>query len=128
MSETTTNSSKEGQALTRGQFNAAKERRRKSFVRARDEHGHFVAESGTPTAKTVKDRAYRTERNYLKSVVKAVGTNDVHAVAQAIVADALQGDEKCRNAAREWLGKYVLGGGKVSLEDIAYPQVITKRR
>jgi hypothetical protein len=40
------------------------------------------------------------------------------------IAKAAAGDEK----AREFIGKYLLGGGKVSLDDLYNPPLIKKRR
>ena len=52
-------------------------------------------------------------------------------VTAAIAHDALGGpdvDAKCVNAAREWILKACLGGGKVPLDDLVSQPAIVKRR
>lgn len=70
----------------------------------------------------------RNERGYLAAVINRITDDDMTKVASAIVADAIDGDDKVRSAAREWLGKYVLGGGNVRPSDVEAPPVIRKSR
>lgn len=70
----------------------------------------------------------RTERGYLAAVIREVSTRDVSEVARAIVKDAIDGDERTRNAAREWLLKACLGGGRLMPSDVYNPPVIRKSR
>ena len=51
----------------------------------------------------VKKRIKATERGYLAAVIREISTTDIEKVARAVVKDAISGDEKTRNAAREWL-------------------------
>lgn len=78
--------------------------------------------------KRIKRARKRNERNYLRAVISRITDDDIEKVAEAVVKDAINGDEKCRNAAREWLGKYVLGGGNVRPSDVEAPPVVRKSR
>ena len=69
-----------------------------------------------------------TERDYLRAVTRMIKTDDIREVVGSLLTDAIDGDEKCRNAAREWLGKYVLGNGKESLDLVLHPEVIRGKR
>ncbi len=108
----------------------------RTYVRARDTDGQFMplelrdsAELKRAKRKTQSQRRHLlTERDYLKSMARALDTKDVRNVVLAVVRDAVDGEEKCRNAAREWLGKYALGGGKQSLDLILHPEVIQGKR
>ena len=51
-------------------------------------------------------------------------SGSVSKLTKKCVEDALAGDEK----ARDFIGKYLLGGGKVSLDDLYNPPLIKKRR
>lgn len=73
-------------------------------------------------------RRKRNERSYLKAVINKISDSDLEKVSAAIVADAIDGDLKVRAAAREWLGKYVLGGGNVRPSDVHAPPVVRKSR
>ena len=79
-------------------------------------------------ARQLLRRRKRNERNYLRAVINKISDADIELVAEAVVKDAINGDEKCRNAAREWLGKYVLGGGNVRPSDVEAPPVVRKSR
>ena len=79
-------------------------------------------------ARQLLTRRKRNERNYLKAVINQISDDDIEKVAKAVVKDAIDGDEKCRNAAREWLGKYVLGGGNLRPSDVEAPPVVRKSR
>ena len=108
----------------------------KTYVRVRGVNGQFlpVDPDGPAALNRAKRKAQArqrhilTERDYLKTMARALETEDVHNVVVAVVRDAIDGEEKCRNAAREWLGKYALGGGKQSLDLILHPEVIQGKR
>jgi len=70
----------------------------------------------------------RTERNYLRAVINKISSEDLEKVAAAVVKDAIKGDVKIRAAAREWIGKYILGGGNVRPSDVYSPPVVRKSR
>ena len=67
-------------------------------------------------------------RDYLATVVDAIGTREVQEVVQSILKDANDGDPKVRTAAIEWIGNYCLGNGRVPLTDIDAPPAIVRRR
>jgi hypothetical protein len=73
-------------------------------------------------------RRKRNERSYLAAVINRISTEDIARVSKAVVEDAIDGDLKVRAAAREWLGKYVLGGGNVRPSDVHAPPVVRKSR
>lgn len=73
-------------------------------------------------------RRKRNERSYLAAVINKISTDDIERVSEAIVEDAIDGDLKVRAAAREWIGKYVLGGGNVRPSDVIAPPVVRKSR
>ncbi|MCK5652742.1 MAG: hypothetical protein KAJ42_15235 [Gemmatimonadetes bacterium] len=73
-------------------------------------------------------RRKRNERSYLAAVINQISTDDIEKVAAACVQDAIDGDLKVRSAAREWLGKYALGGGNVRPSDVHSPPVVRKSR
>lgn len=73
-------------------------------------------------------RRKRNERSYLKAVINRISDSDIEKVSAAVVQDAIDGDLKVRAAAREWLGKYVLGGGNVRPSDVEAPPVVRKSR
>ncbi len=75
-------------------------------------------------------RAHRkiTERGYLRAVINRISADDLEKVAKAVVEDAIDGDVKIRAASREWIGKYILGGGNVRPSDVYCPPVIRKSR
>ena len=108
----------------------------KTYVRVRGVNGQFLpVDPDGPAALNrakrkaqAKQRFILTERDYLKTMARALETEDVHNVVVSVVRDAIDGEEKCRNAAREWLGKYALGGGKQSLDLILHPEVIAGKR
>ncbi len=108
----------------------------RTYVRARDTDGQFMPlemrDSEALKRAKRKTQARRrhlfTERDYLKAMARGLDTKDVRNIVVAVVRDAIDGEEKCRNAAREWLGKYALGGGKQSLDLILHPEVIQGKR
>lgn len=108
----------------------------RTYMRVRGANGKFlpVDPSDPATIRRAKrkelaaKRHIRTEREYLKTLARALDTEDVHNVVLAVVRDAIDGEEKCRNAAREWLGKYALGNGKESLDLVLHPEVIRGKR
>ena len=99
------------------------------YVRSRGAGGRFLPDGEHRKPATQARRRRRTERDYLRRVVEVFGEDDVEQIVQAIKADAIDGDVKVRAAAREWIGKYILGGGRVPLDDIdRLPAIIRRRR
>ena len=104
---------------------------RDPLVRARDADGRFLPTGEAPTDKTVANRRRLNERDYLRSIVAEVGREDVAEIARRIVEDAKGGgavDVKVVNASREWVGRYLLGNARVSLDDCQRLPAIVKRR
>lgn len=100
-------------------------------ARARDPDGRFLPRGARRTAKTERNRRRLNERDYLDSIVAEVGREDVARIARQIVADAEAKDDtdvKVVNAAREWIGKYLLGNARVSLDDVQRQPAIVKRK
>lgn len=95
----------------------------------RAQGGQFLPVA-TADKRLAKRKRTPRETDYLRSVVGAVKQDDVRKVVLAIVQDAVGDgvDVKKVNAAREWLGKYILGGGRVQLQDVDCPPVIVKTR
>lgn len=109
----------------------ADERVNGSLAPARGPGGEFVTRGEKRKPATVERRRQLKERDYLRSVTAKVGREDIDAVAAAIVADAKGGesvDPKTCNAAREWLGKYLLGNARVALDDCDDMPAIVRRR
>jgi hypothetical protein len=82
----------------------------------------------TPPEQILTARRKRNERSYLAAVINRISTEDIEKVSAACVQDAIDGDLKVRAAAREWLGKYVLGGGNLRPSDVLAPPVVRKSR
>lgn len=96
--------------------------------RVRGSDGQFLPEGEERKPQTQERRRRRTERDYLARVVDTIGTREIQEVVQSIVQDATEGEPKVRTAAREWIGKYCLGNGRVPLTDIDAPPAIVRRR
>ena len=107
-----------------------------SLARTRDLNtGRFLRDGEEPAPKTAPRREakkrLRTERDYLRRIVSVFGEDDVEAVVRAIRDDAVgkgETDVKVVNAAREWIGKYLLGNARVSLDDVQRQPAIVKRK
>ena len=106
-----------------------------SIVCARDSDGRFarLGELEQPTTQGKRESRKRAtkERDYLRSIVKVIGEDDLAGVARRIVTDAKGDgdvDVKVVNAAREWIGKYLLGNARVALDDCDDLPAIVKRR
>lgn len=105
------------------------------IVSARDADGRFARQGErehptTPAKREQRKRATK-ERDYLRSIVAIVGEEDIAGVAARIVKDAKgegETDVKVVNAAREWIGKYLLGNARVALDDCDDLPAIVKRR
>lgn len=99
---------------------------------AREANGRFAPAGTEALPATKRDEAVRkrrlNERDYLNSIIAEVGRTDVAEIARTIVEDAKAGDDKVRNAAREWIGKYLLGNARVSLDDCERQPAIVKRK
>ncbi len=97
-------------------------------VRARDADGRWLADDER-SHKTERNRRSLKERDYLRAIVAEIGRDELTAVARRIVEDAKgDADVKVVNAAREWLGKYLLGNARVALDDCDDLPAIVKRR
>lgn len=99
-------------------------------MRARGSGGRFLSDGEHRKPQTEARRRRRTERDYLRRVVDTIDLDDVEQIARRIVEDA-KGDDvdvKVVNAAREWLGKYLLGNARVPLDDCERRPAIVKRR
>ena len=106
-----------------------------AIVSARDSSGRFARLGETEALATPKRREQRhratKERDYLRSIVAVIGEEDIAGVARRIVDDANgkgDTDVKVVNAAREWIGKYLLGNARVALDDCDDLPAIVKRR
>ena len=60
-----------------------------------------------------------TAQTYLQAVVDEIKVEDIASVTAAVVRKAKEGDK----AALTWLGKYVLGNGKIDLREIGNPGI-----
>jgi hypothetical protein len=105
------------------------------IVSARDSAGRFARldELEAPSTAGRREQRHRAtkERDYLRSIVKVIGEEDLASVAARIVKDARGDgdvDVKVINAAREWIGKYLLGNARVALDDCDDLPAIVKRR
>lgn len=110
--------------LPGSQATPKKRRGRPKKKRTRDLKGRYLPGNG------IRIKA-RNERSYLKAVTAELTESTMAQVTAAVVQDALGGlhvDAKCTNAAREWLLKACLGGGKVPLDDIVSQPAIVRRR
>ena len=65
-----------------------------------------------------------TERSYLRRVIAEISSDAVAAVARRVIEQAIEGDKD----ARAWLGKYLLGNGKISLDELHHPPLSRPRR
>ena len=101
-------------------------------MKTTDERGRYLTnEQLDPTAKaravkSAKARARkRTEKEFLAAVVETIDTNDIQAMVKQIMVEAMGNGANARDA-RNWLGRFIFGGGKISLQDVANPPVIRK--
>ena len=74
----------------------------------------------TSANRTMKSR---TAQSYLRAVVDEIDMDDVRAVARTVIEKALKGDAK----AIDWIGKYVLGNGRISLIDLSSPSILARK-
>lgn len=102
---------------------------------ARDSKGKFAVAGDEPKPDTARNRAtkkrLRNERDYIRRIVETFELDDVEEICAAVKRDAIGGgdvDPKTTNAAREWIGKYLLGNARVSLDDCERRPAIVKRR
>ena len=101
---------------------------RDATTRARDTDGRWLAD-GERSQKTERNRRALKERDYLRAIVERIGRDQLVEIAETIVSDAKgDADVKVVNAAREWIGKYLLGNARVSLDDCDALPAIVKRR
>lgn len=67
------------------------------------------------------------EKEYLNAVREAIDPSDMKEIVEQIVRDAKDTEHyRVCNAARTWLGQYVLRGGRISFKDIDSPPVVEK--
>ena len=105
----------------------------RALARARDSAGKFATDGNEAHADTPRRREdkvhVRTERDYMRRIVQEFSEDDIAAIIHSIKRDATgDADVKVVNAAREWVGKYLLGNARVTLEDINNQPAIVKRR
>jgi hypothetical protein len=65
----------------------------------------------------VRRRKAVASQNYVRAMAEAVTAEDARAIAKRVLRSAKSGDK----AALDWIGKYLFGGGKVTLADLADP-------
>jgi hypothetical protein len=65
----------------------------------------------------------RTSEKYMQAVVEEIGTDAVRAVVQKILEEALDGNRDAWN----FLGRFILGNGKISLSDLASPGILKRK-
>ena len=81
-----------------------------------------------PTKKDERAMRMRHEKDYLDAVRKAVCPADITRIVKQILVDAESPkDPRICNAARNWIGTYLLRGGRMLMSDIDSPPVIEKR-
>lgn len=99
---------------------------------ARDPLGRFArtGEEEAPRTAAVREskKRLRNERDYMRHIVERFELSEMEDIVATIKADAKTGDDKVRNAAREWIGKYLLGNARVSLDDCERQPAIVKRK
>jgi len=66
----------------------------------------------------------RTTQSYLRAVIAAIGPEDVSAISTAILERARAGEKD----ACEWVGKYLMGGGRYTPDDALYPPSVRRTR
>lgn len=103
------------------------------IARARD--GRFVQTGEEPSPRTTVTRASKkrmlNERDYMRRIVETFTLDDIEKIIASVKRDAEGGadvDVKVVNASREWLGKYILGNARVSLDDCERRPAIVKRK
>ena len=105
----------------------------RALAHARDSGGKFAVkgEEAKPDSprRAQGHKHIRTERDYMRRIVQEFSEDDIAAIIHSIKRDATgDADVKVVNAAREWVGKYLLGNARVTLEDIDSQPAIVKRR
>lgn len=105
------------------------------IAHARDPHGRFVQTGEELSPHTAVSRASKkrmlNERDYMRRIVETFTLDDIEKIIASVKRDAEGGadvDVKVVNASREWLGKYLLGNARVSLDDCERQPAIVKRR
>ncbi len=103
-------------------------------ARARDGRGKFATDDEPHPQNELKresKRRLRNERDYMRRIVETFTLDDIEKIIASVKRDAEGGadvDVKVVNASREWLGKYVLGNARVSLDDCERRPAIVKRK
>lgn len=78
-----------------------------------------------PKVKRERATAKRnSEREYLRAIIENFTPQDAVEIVKTIKAKAREGDKDAWN----FLGRYVFGNGKVSLDDVVSPPMIRKSR
>ena len=99
------------------------------LVRGRDADGRFLKDGEKSSPRTDRSKRALKERDYLRAIVDRIGRDQLVEIAETIVADAKgDADVKVVNAAREWIGKYLLGNARVALDDCDDLPAIVKRK
>ncbi len=92
-------------------------------LQARERARDATFAEGCKKAVEAKKRRCRTSQTYLRAIVDECDLEDTKAVAREIVKEAKNGNPK----AWDWLGKYVLGNGKISLADLSAPSILARK-
>lgn len=98
--------------------NLREEKRRADAVRA-----ETLAAGADKVGVTGRKKA-RTSQAYLLAMIEEVGTEDCAEVMRIVVEKCKDGDPK----AIEWFGRYVLGGGRISLSELGRPGPLARRK
>ena len=81
------------------------------------------AEKAREVRNRLRTKKMRTSEKYLMAVVDEIGTDSVRDLVRVIMNKALEGDKD----AWAWLGKFVLGNGKISLSELANPGILKRK-
>ena len=87
-----------------------------------EQHAQLEAARRKKVRAAAKKR--KTEREFLAAIVAEISMADVKEITRELLKKAKKGDQ----AALAFLGRYVLGGGRVSLTDVARPPMIRRTR
>jgi len=92
-------------------------------LRKRKEARDKRLDAGREKLHASRRKKRRTSEKYMQAVVEEIGTDAVRDVVRVILEEAVDGNRDAWN----WLGKFVLGGGKISLSDLASPGILKRK-
>jgi len=81
-----------------------------------------LTEAGHQGTRDKASRKRKTERSFLEAIIDEFGMDDFRAIAHSVRERAKDGDKD----ALAWVGKYLLGGGRVSLDELAWAPMIRR--